>query len=705
MEKNLSQQQGNVLKIVLYGPESTGKTTLALALASHYQTSWAVEYAREYLQKKWDETQKTCEPSDMIPIALGQMKEENKAIHDAHRVTFLDTNLLTTKVYSDVYYGYCETVIEQAALNHQYDFYLLTDIDVPWEADDLRDKPQEREEMLTAFENELIKLGAPYLKIKGTKEERLSKAVEIVDDLLQIVSLGFESKDYLQFLNEKRSLSKIYFELHQFKQGIKPIQLHKAAVLNDGVEPLSTAEATFYRNYYESNSGFLKVKKFVPASGAASRMFKFLIEFLQEYQPKHESINAYINRTKNKPLRLFLVAIEKFPFYDEIMQRLQALYPDFKMKSSDERLYLLVQCLLTDPQFEYSQKPKGILPFHKYENGQIKTPIWEHFMEAYHIAPDNGSMHLHFTVSEEHQEEFIEQIECCSKEIYRQFQKQVHYRLSFQDSSTDTLAVNLDKSPFRLEDGRVFFRPGGHGALIDNLNNVNADIVFIKNIDNVSMNHHKEHAMYKKALAGKLLFLQNQIFEYAKLMDEQKVSSEQIEEILYFIQNKIYMPVPKEFKLFAREHKVAFLKNSLNRPIRVCGMVKNESEPGGGPFWVKNSDGSLRLQIVESAQIDSRDAHQKEIFKSSTHFNPVDMVCGMKDYRGVKFELQDFIDHEWGFIAEKTKYGKDLLAYELPGLWNGSMAHWITVFIELPLLTFNPVKTVNDLLKPNHQSN
>ena len=279
----------------------------------------------------------------------------------------------------------------------------------------------------------------------------------------------------------------------------------------------------------------------------------------------------------------------------------------------------------------------------------------------------------------------------------------INIDFSYQHKSTDTIAADLNGEPFRLENGQLFFRPGGHGALIQNLNDLNGDVIFIKNIDNVIQNHISEISLYKKALGGILIEIQEKIFLYLKELESERANKELIDEIVDFAKNKIHCPVISDFSKYTKESKIEHLQELLNRPIRVCGMVKNEGEPGGGPFWVRGQKGNLSLQIVESSQVDLQNVSQVKIMAQSTHFNPVDLVCGVKDYKNDRFDLTQFIDHNGGFIAEKTKNGKEIKAYELPGLWNGAMASWITIFVEVPLITFNPVKTVNDLLKPAHQ--
>jgi hypothetical protein len=249
----------------------------------------------------------------------------------------------------------------------------------------------------------------------------------------------------------------------------------------------------------------------------------------------------------------------------------------------------------------------------------------------------------------------------------------------------------------------LVFRPGGHGALIENLNNLDADIIFIKNIDNIIQNNVEKTALYKKGLAGVLIELQQQTFTYLREIETQKVEHENIDEIILFLKEKLNTKISDDFHAFSFENKLSKIKEALNRPIRVCGMVKNEGEPGGGPFWVRDEKGNLSLQIVESSQVDLTNTHQHKILDSATHFNPVDLVCGIKNYKNEKFDLTQFVDHNTGFIVEKTILDKKIKAYELPGLWNGAMAKWLTVFVQVPLLTFNPVKTVNDLLKPAHQ--
>ena len=703
MEKDLQQQPSSCFKVVLYGPESSGKTTLAASLAHYFETEWIPEFAREYLQNKWDLEQKTCEPSDLIPIAVGQMKLENQAIQLGSKMLFLDTNLLTTKVYSDVYYGFCDESLKMAASQNTYDLYLLTDIDIPWEADDLRDKPNERSEMFQAFENELIRLKLPYFKISGNVEKRMETAIDIVKNSLKLKSLGFNSSDCVQILNRKVTAETIEKQLHYFQNGIQKIQLVKPAILNEGVMSISLEEANYFQMLFDEKKHSIKLKKFVPASGAASRMFKFLTQFINEFCPENDTLNNYINKNKARELQVFMAGLEKFPFYQSVLQQTQKNYQGSGVLNKENLLFYFIKTMLTEPQFDFVNKPKGVLPFH-VKNKKIVTPVEEHLHEALDYANSNQRVHVHFTITKEHQSDFEQIIQEVVPTLESNYQVKFQVRFSYQNPQTDTLAVDMNKKPYRLPDGSLFFRPGGHGALIENLNSLNADFVFIKNIDNVSQNHADIQSLYKKALGGILYATQVKVFEYLHQLDTDVHSKEDLDEIVEFAEQKLNIKMIPEFQFFAKEHKITHIKNLLNRPIRICGMVKNESEPGGGPFWVKDERGSMSLQIVESSQVDFDQKKQTKIFKRASFFNPVDIVCGIRNYRGTNFDLHEFIDHNSGFIAEKTKNGDDILAYELPGLWNGAMAHWITIFVEVPVVTFNPVKTVNDLLKPNHQA-
>ncbi|RAR48093.1 DUF4301 family protein [Flavobacterium lacus] len=702
MEENLKQQPTEIIKIAIYGPESTGKTTLAKQLAEHFNTVWIPEFARDYLQQKWDQQQQICQKDDLLPIAIGQTKLENEGLQKANVFLFADTNLMVTKVFSDIYYGETDAILAKAAKKHKYDLFLLTDIDVPWEKDDLRDKPEKREETLKIFEDNLIEFNKPYVKISGPKEKRFQKAITLIASLLEAKRVGLNSFDFVHLNHREIKLECVKNQVAFLINGIQAVNLERPAKLNDGIESLSAEEATYFANFFDEKRNHIKLKKFVPASGAASRMFKFLSEFLQDYKLGEESINAYINRKKAKNLSLFLIGLDKFPFYEEVITRLTILFTDFDSWGYDSKQYAFIKILLAKDEFDVANKPKGVLPFHKYPS-HLATPIEEHLNEAVAYASSNQKAHLHFTVSEEHQFEFEKIVENVKPKIEAASQTEISVTYSYQDKSTDSVALDYDNQFFREENDSLIFRPGGHGALIQNLNNLDADIIFIKNIDNVIQNHLDEISLYKKALAGILLDKQQQIFEYLRMLDEDNLNREILDEIVNFIQSKLHFEVAEDFSKYTKESKVDYLKNYLNRPIRVCGMVKNEGEPGGGPFWVRDKKGLVFLQIVESSQIDEKDANQIKILKSSTHFNPVDLVCGIRNYRGANFDLTEFVDHSSGFIVHKNKGGKDLKAYELPGLWNGAMAKWLTIFVEVPLITFNPVKTVNDLLKIAHQ--
>jgi nicotinamide riboside kinase len=702
MENNLKQTPSTCVKIVLYGPESTGKSTLALALASYYKTRCVPEFARDFLQEKWNQTQQACTEDDMQAIAEGQMQAENDVSKSANEWLFLDTNLLTTKVYSDIYFNKCNNNIRKAAYSNQYALYFLTDIDTPWVADDLRDKPAERAEMLDAFEQELIALKLPYFKLSGNHEKRLETAITFLTYYQEMISLGFHVFDAIQTFKAGISIDKLKKELEIFEEGIVKTVLDRPATLNDGILPLDASEAVFYEHFFENRKQGLKLKKFVPASGAASRMFKFLVEFLQDFKPERESINAYINRKKTKAFEIFLVGMPNLPFYKNIIEFLKANHEDYDLMRKDEKAFLFITTMIDNPQFDFANKPKGILPFHDY-SGYVLNPVQEHLKEAIAYASSDGRAYLHFTISPEHQEAFESIIQDNLAAIEKENNIKMQVRFSFQHAASDTLAVNLDGTPFRLENGALFFRPGGHGALIENLNQLNADVVFIKNIDNVIQNNSDTIAHYKKALGGILLSIQEQVFEYLRILETSNLKNEIIDEVIRFMETKLNIMLIPEFQFFTKEYKIDHLRKYLNRPIRVCGMVKNEDEPGGGPFWVRDNRGVLSLQIVESVQVDVNVVKQSKIMRKATHFNPVDLVCGIKNYHGNPFDLCDYIDHDSGFITEKNKNGKPLLAYELPGLWNGAMAKWISIFVEVPLVTFNPVKTVNDLLKNAHQ--
>lgn len=496
----------------------------------------------------------------------------------------------------------------------------------------------------------------------------------------------------------KKGISEIQIEsqLLCFAKGFPYLKLDSAASIEKGILALDAETQKEYLLAWEEYiKGDKTIVKFVPASGAASRMFKNLFEFLEaDY---NEPVTAFEKE--------FFAHIAYFAFYEDLNAAcLKNEKQDIPSLISSGNYKAVVSNLLSETGLNYGSLPKGLLKFHKYEDGS-RTPMEEHLAEgAMYASGKSGKVNVHFTVSTEHRKLF-EALVAEKKDAYSK-KFNVEYCVSFseQKPSTDTVAADKDNKPFRNEDGSLLFRPGGHGALIENLNDLDADIVFIKNIDNVVPDKLKEDTvLYKKLIAGVLVNLQSQAFKYLELLDSGKYTAEQIREIIQFVQKKLFCKNP-ETKVLEDADLVIYLKAKLNRPMRVCGMVKNVGEPGGGPFLAYNSDGTVSLQILESSQIDMSDSKSKEMFEKGTHFNPVDLVCSVRDYKGHKFDLTKFVDPATGFISNKSKNGKDLKALELPGLWNGAMSDWSTVFVEVPLSTFNPVKTVNDLLRPQHQN-
>ncbi len=501
-------------------------------------------------------------------------------------------------------------------------------------------------------------------------------------------------EDLKQIAAKGMTAEQIETQLKQFKTGFPFLKLEAAASISQGIiSPNTDERSDFEKKWNNYKAEGHKIVKFVPASGAASRMFKDMFTFLtSDYDtPSTDFEKHYFNN------------IKKFAFYDALDDIcLKNEKKGIKELISENNYKAVVSNMLESKGLNYGQLPKGMLIFHKYEDG-ARTPMEEHLVEGALYAASNGEANVHFTVSNEHMEFFEKKVSQQSDKYAKKYNINYNITFSEQKSSTDTIAANADNTPFRTTDGRLLFRPGGHGALIENLNDIDADVIFIKNIDNVVPDRLKADTIeYKQVIAGILVSLQKKAFEHLNTLDSGKYNHEKLEEIIRFVQQELCCR-KSDIKHLEDTELVIYLKEKLNRPMRVCGVVKNVGEPGGGPFLTYNQDGTVSLQILESSQIDKNNQEYMKMFTTGTHFNPVDLVCAVKDYKGKSFNLPDFVDKATGFISSKSKDGKELKALELPGLWNGAMSDWNTIFVEVPLSTFNPVKTVNDLLREQHQ--
>ncbi|WP_203256117.1 DUF4301 family protein [Hyunsoonleella ulvae] len=514
----------------------------------------------------------------------------------------------------------------------------------------------------------------------------------------------FTNKDIKQIEDKGISIDQVNAQVERLKNGMTHSNLLSAATIGRGIHAYDSEQTNDFIDFYLKEKEGLDIVKFVPASGAATRMFKFLFQFLKRFNPSRDSIKKYLEKYGDDLIETFTSRLGEFPFYDEVMHCIKAQVPNYSDLSNEERYLQFVNMMLSEDQLNYSFFPKGLLPFHKY-NGKYVTAFEEHLFESSLYASSKKKAALHFTVSEKHQPYFKKELEKVKSKLEGALEVAFHVSFSYQKEATETLALTKDEKVFRNEDGSILFRPGGHGALLENLNDLDSDVIFIKNIDNIIVRQKNEvDAKYKKLLAGVLLHKQKQVFEYLHQLDGGEINEADITAMAYFLRKQLNIDVNPDFGSFSFERKVSYLREKLNRPIRVCGMVKNEGEPGGGPFWVEHKNGEISLQIVEFAQIDFTKRQQQSIVYKATHFNPTDLVCGVKNYKGEKFNLLDYVDPEAAFITMKTQNGIDIQALELPGLWNGSMAHWNSIFVEVPVETFNPVKTVNDLLKPAHQN-
>ena len=501
-------------------------------------------------------------------------------------------------------------------------------------------------------------------------------------------------KDLKQIAQKGISEEKLNNQLEQFKTGFPFLRLEAAAAVGRGItSPDEILRQQFIEAWDKYKAEGKKVVKFVPASGAASRMFKDMFAF----------VDADYDVPMTPFEKQYFENIKKFAFYDALDavclknegKGIEALMAEGNYKA-------VAAQMLKAEGLNYGQLPKGLLLFHNYPEGP-RTPMEEHLVEGALYAASNGEAHVHFTVSHEHMDLFKAKVAEKADGYASKFGIKYDISFSEQKPSTDTVAANADNTPFRNDDGSLLFRPGGHGALIENLNEIDADVIFVKNIDNVVPDRLKEDTVeWKQVIAGVLVTLQQKAFDYLRLLDTGSYTHEQIEEMIRFVQQDLCCR-KADIKELEDAELVIYLRKKLNRPMRVCGVVKNAGEPGGGPFLTYNQDGTVSLQILESSQIDKSNKEYLEMFTQGTHFNPVDLVCAVKDYKGNAFNLPDYVDKTTGFISSKSKNGKELKALELPGLWNGAMSDWSTIFVEVPLSTFNPVKTVNDLLREQHQ--
>lgn len=508
-----------------------------------------------------------------------------------------------------------------------------------------------------------------------------------------------KQKDLKQL--NKKGISKEVFlqQINAFDHEFPYIDLVAPVTSDAGIIILNDEQIDYYVKKYDQELEKLSVTKFVPASGAATRMFKNVYEWREKLE---NNITPQELKKENESAKMFFDRIQDFAFWDSL-SNVMSLNGHNAQECLEKSDYLpILEFLLDDKGLNYGLLPKGLVEFHNY-NGTSRTAFEEHLVEGALYGKDkNGNVNIHFTVSPKHIELFHNLL--ANVVDYYESLYNVKYNITFsvQDPSTDTIAVNAKNQPLRTDDGELFFRPGGHGALIYNLNTVNKDVIFIKNIDNVVPDKLKDSTvLYKKMLGGVLLELREEVFKLQEIIEKGELNDEIHEKAIDFACKKLNFD-PATFNVEQSKQK-EILSEMLNAPIRVCGMVKNENEPGGGPFWVYDESGKKSLQIIESSQINMDDPKQKKVFNNSTHFNPVDIVCSIKNHKGEKYGLEKYIDPNTGFVNYKSKDGNSIKALELPGLWNGAMTKWITVFVEVPIITFNPVKSVNDLLRDEHQ--
>ncbi len=517
----------------------------------------------------------------------------------------------------------------------------------------------------------------------------------------------FTDADVRQIRSQGLSESQVLKQLQHFQRPAFFADLARPCTLGDGIRKITENERASFLKLHEQAAAGGRFLKFVPASGAASRMFQVPSYYFCQCESlslEEVSRAAGAGDPGARSFVIFCECLHRFAFFDDLMTVMWEAGLDLRDLTAEGRYREILEHLLTEAGLDYLSLPKGLLKFHAYES-YSRTPFEEHLVEAaFYVRDREGRCRLHFTILPEHQERFQKLLAQAQPGLEKLLNCRFQMDFSFQSRATDTIAADLENRPFRDEQERLLFWPGGHGALLTNLGYLQGDLVYIKNIDNIVPDRLKDPTvLWKRIMGGFLVALQEKVHGYLKRLTSEPENRRLSVEIREFAETELLVSLPAFYDTLPLPRQRDFLVQRLNRPMRVCGVVKNEGEPGGAPFWVREKDGSLSLQIVETAQVNLDLQVQRDIWASSTHFNPVDLVLGLRDFRGRPFNLQEFMNPEAVFISRKSKDGKKFKVLELPGLWNGSMAHWLTVFVEVPLITFNPVKTVLDLLRPEHQ--
>lgn len=500
--------------------------------------------------------------------------------------------------------------------------------------------------------------------------------------------LLFSEKDIRQIERLGLDLNAVGKQLAMYRHGSNYLKLNRPCTVGDGVLSCSTAQKNKWISFYEKESRQYKLIKFVPASGAASRMFAEWFLALESGGFDSPELNqSFLRNFKNYP---FYVLIKKNKSASEFIEQ--------------NNIENLLDYVLTAKGLNFGWLPKALIPFHLYDADEARTALEEHLIEAaQYIRGADDVCYLHFTFARENKKEVTDKLKAVQSRYESLFRIKYKISSSVQSPSTNILAVDQNNLPLRDTGGKLVFRPGGHGSLLANLQNLDADFIFIKNIDNIAPEPLlKKIIPYKKMLGGLAIHLQKEIFANLHQLESEKISVSQIEKMIVFCSKKLNMVFSRSFGRQSQKEKIKILFSLLNRPLRVCGVVRNKKEPGGGPFWVNENDGTQTLQIVEGGHVDQSKPDQTAVWSRSEYFNPVDMVCGIKNYKGEKFDLSDYVDKDAYLISRKNEKGRPIKALEVPGLWNGGMAYWNTVLVKLPIIVFNPVKTVNDLLRPEH---